>query len=251
MDNKEYIVRAKETIKKNLSKDDLIRRMVNLIDESEAAENVLFEATFDMFFLYYPEAAVMLKERDKFVSSLKSGVSRDEVSQKMLISAQSFGYDLDANGMSLLSDSVARLRELDAFRIDIAGRLDNIVKVTYKNLYSICGGMLSARLLCEAKGLKNLAFMPSSKVQILGSTVIFSGRKADRSPKYGLLFKHSLIQDSPQNIRGRVARALASKASMAARVDLFSGTDNSTELDKKLEEEIKKIRGYAIRKSGR
>ncbi|MFQ6055698.1 MAG: rRNA biogenesis protein, partial [Methanosarcinales archaeon] len=61
-------------------------------------------------------------------------------------------------------------------------------------------------------------------IQLLGSEkALFRylhGR--GKSPKYGILFSHPLIQNSPQKHRGRIARTLASKLSIAAKMDFYS-----------------------------
>jgi nucleolar protein 56 len=54
------------------------------------------------------------------------------------------------------------------------------------------------------------------------------------SPKHGLIFRHPLINTAPKRLRGKIARAVASKISLAARYDYYSG-----ELKENLMEELK------------
>ena len=77
--------------------------------------------------------------------------------------------------------------------------------------------------------------MPASKIQLLGSEKAFfryliSGTK---SPKYGLLFTHELVQKSRN--KGKIARVLADKISIAARIDYFKGEFIGDKLRKQVE----------------
>jgi nucleolar protein 56 len=89
------------------------------------------------------------------------------------------------------------------------------------NLSKLLGPLLAARLLSQAGGLDRLARLPSSTVQVLGAEGAFFEhlRRGTRPPRHGLLFLHPSIQGAPKRQRGRLARALAGKASIAARLD--------------------------------
>ena len=41
------------------------------------------------------------------------------------------------------------------------------------------------------------------------------------SPKHGIIFRHPAVIGSPRKLRGRVARTLAAKLSIAARLDYY------------------------------
>jgi nucleolar protein 56 len=77
--------------------------------------------------------------------------------------------------------------------------------------------------------------LPSSTIQILGAEkAIFRAIKTGaRPPKHGVIFQHVLVHESPKWQRGRIARALASKIAIAARIDFFR-----KELDPSVEEDL-------------
>jgi nucleolar protein 56 len=66
-----------------------------------------------------------------------------------------------------------------------------------------------------------------------------------RPPKHGYLFIHPLIQKAPKKLRGKIARALASKLAIAVRIDYYTKEDRSAELKKDLERKLKAIRAKA------
>ena len=92
------------------------------------------------------------------------------------------------------------------------------------NLKLLVGSSLGAKLIAHAGGLKRLATYPSSTVQIMGAEkALFRHLKSgDRPPKYGLIYQHPQVRGSKWWNRGKIARMLASRISLAARKDVFT-----------------------------
>ena len=109
------------------------------------------------------------------------------------------------------------------------------------NLLELAGATIAARLIELGKGLKHLALLPASTVQLLGAEkALFRHLKTgSRSPKYGVIINHPLIQKAPRDKRGKAARMLADKLSLCARLDFFKGEfkalDYRIELEGKLQ----------------
>jgi nucleolar protein 56 len=73
--------------------------------------------------------------------------------------------------------------------------------------------------------LSRLAFLPASAVQVLGAEKALFKHLRNKnipSPKHGIIFQHARISSSPKSVRGKIARALANKLSLAAKADAFS-----------------------------
>ena len=89
----------------------------------------------------------------------------------------------------------------------------------------LLGPILAARLCVEAHGRARLARLPAGTVQILGAEKAFFNhlKTGAPSPKHGHIFMHPWICRSPRWVRGKIARMVASKASIAARCDHFGG----------------------------
>jgi nucleolar protein 56 len=90
------------------------------------------------------------------------------------------------------------------------------------NVASLLGPELTARMIAQAGGLERLARLPSSTVQVLGAERAFFEHLRGRAPppRHGLLFLHPALQSAPRGERGKLARALAGKVSIAARLDV-------------------------------
>jgi nucleolar protein 56 len=67
--------------------------------------------------------------------------------------------------------------------------------------------------------------MPASTLQVLGAekALFRSLRTGARPPKHGVIFQNTAIHQSPRWQRGKIARALSGKLSIASRVDAFEG----------------------------
>ncbi len=107
------------------------------------------------------------------------------------------------------------------------------------NLSLLAGPVLAARLISRAGSLCRLAGMPSSRVQVMGAEKSLFKHLHGRapSPKHGIIFRHPAVMGAPKRLRGKVARALAGKLSLAARLDYYGAgpsPDLASSLDKRL-----------------
>lgn len=141
--------------------------------------------------------------------------------------------------------SVERLHEL---RRDIADSIVREMRALAPNISRVAGELLGARLIAAAGGLEPLARMPSSRIQVMGaSKALFRHLKyKSKPPKHGLIFQHPLVRGNPVRIRGKVARLLAAKIAIAARLDFYS-EEVYPDLMPQLERRISELVSFARR----
>jgi len=110
---------------------------------------------------------------------------------------------------------------LDDARSVVDDALRASVPVRAPNLNRLLGPELAARLIAQAGGLDRLAHLPASTVQVLGAERAFFEHLRGRAPppRHGLLFLHPAIQSATRAQRGKLARALAAKVAIGARLD--------------------------------
>ena len=124
-----------------------------------------------------------------------------------------------------LLEARRRLGELYRAVADARRALQDAVTATSPvrtpNLTALLGPELAARMVAQAGGLDRLARLPSSTIQVLGAERAFFEHLRGRAPppRHGLLFVHPAIQSASRAERGKLARALAGKAAIAARLD--------------------------------
>lgn len=243
MDNSSFISRARKKVKEGLSVDDLIRKLIAFSDSLEKGENTIFEQLNDLYFLYYPEAADKLKERDSFIKLLKESCDRKSVSEKTEVSAESMGYDFEEEDIQLLSLSINEISNIADLRKIVNDRLHDIVKKNYPNLTAVLGAEIAARAIYLAGSAYSLMLMPSSKIQVLGAEkAMFAARKKKATPKYGVIYNHELMISVPDNLKGKTAKIIAAYSSLAAKTDVLSKEDKSGKIMEKMLKDINKAR---------
>ncbi len=248
MDNNEFIEKARKKIKDGLSVDDLIRKLIAFSDSLEKGENTIFEQLNDLYFLYYPEAADKLKERDKFIAALKESCDRKSISEKLAISIESMGFDLNDEDIQLLSLSVNELSNISDLRKVVNDRLNDIIKKKYPNLNAVLGSELSARIIYLAGSSSSLMLMPSSKIQVLGAEkAMFAARKKKATPKYGVIYNHEIMLSVPENLKGKMAKVIAAYTSLAIKTDVLSKEDKSSIIMEKMLKDVEKVKKWNLK----
>jgi len=214
---------VKEQVSKTLTPDKRIIAAVEAIDDLNETSNVLSERLKEWYILNFENTRLSGKEL-----ALKIIGMEDKGEGTQLKIMQSFSS-------SLLASYETRDR--------IEEYLKDRMPIIAPNITNIAGHILGARLLSIAGSLEKLAFMPSSTIQVIGANnALFKHLKGKApSPKHGLIFRHPLINTSPGWQRGKIAKILSSKISLASRYDLYSG-ELREELSGELKSKIDAIR---------
>ncbi|KYH36739.1 MAG: Pre-mRNA processing ribonucleoprotein, binding region [Candidatus Bathyarchaeota archaeon B23] len=149
--------------------------------------------------------------------------------------------DIDLDSLEELARNLLALYE---YRRRLEGYLSSLMEEVAPNLSRVAGPMLAAKLVERAGGLRRLAMMPSSKIQLLGAekAMFRALKRGARMPKHGLIFQHPHIHRTPRALRGKAARLLASKLAIAARADALTGARIGDRLREELEEELRSLR---------
>ncbi len=128
-------------------------------------------------------------------------------------------------GGGAMSRVAADIERLSATRTALAREVSDVAGAVMPNCSALLGGLVAARLMYHAGGLTPLARLPASAIQVLGArTALFSHlRTGTPPPKHGIIFQHRRVHNAPAEVRGRVARVLAAKLAIAARLDLYRG----------------------------
>ncbi len=144
---------------------------------------------------------------------------------------------MHVNEIVKLSEEVLKLYKL---RKKHEEYLQKVMQKYCPNLLELAGITTGAKLIELAKSLKRLAMLPASTIQLLGAEkALFRHIKTgSRSPKYGVIFQHPLIQKGKRNERGKIARSLADKLSLCCRLDYFKGEFKAKEYKEKLEKKF-------------
>lgn len=123
-------------------------------------------------------------------------------------------------------------------------QIEKDMKKIAPNITNLVGSLIGARLISFSGGIKKLAMLSSSTIQVLGAEkALFRYKKeGGKPPKHGVIFQHSYINKSSRDIRGKIARIFAAKISIAAKADVFTKRNISNELIKNLNKRINEIK---------
>ncbi len=136
--------------------------------------------------------------------------------------------------LTAVNDEIQRLQD----------QIEQDMKTIAPNTSAIIGPLIGARLIAFAGGMHRMALMPASTIQILGAEkALFRFKKeGGKPPKHGVIFQHPTINCAPKTERGKIARLLATKISIAIRADVFTKRDISEELQQDISIRLQEIR---------
>ncbi|KAJ6844288.1 nucleolar protein 56-like [Iris pallida] len=177
---------------------------------------------------------------DDHIPQLADIVGDEDKAKEIVEAAKaSMGQDLSPIDLINVQQFAQRVMDLSEYRKKLYEYLVTKMNDIAPNLTSLIGEIVGARLISHAGSLTNLAKCPSSTLQILGAEkALFRALKTrGNTPKYGLIFHSSFIGRASARNKGRLARYLANKCSIASRIDCFSES-NTTIFGEKLREQV-------------
>ncbi len=211
----EFMQRAKEALLQSQNLDSWVVNLAELIEELDKSFNLLYERLRELYGIYNPELLEKDLNKEKFLKEVKK-LKKSEI-----------GYNLSEEDLDFILDLVKELESLLSLRKKTEEYLAKVVKENYPNLYSTAGALITAKLIGAAGSLKELARKPSSTIQVYGAEkALFRHKKTGaKPPKYGYILQHPFVMSKPPKERGKAAKELAAKISLAARKDYY-GKEN-------------------------
>jgi nucleolar protein 56 len=231
---------TKNDIKNSVKNDLLIIHTINNIEEIDKVVNCLVKRLREWYELYCPEFSNKIENHHKFVELILRKNKKQLLAEINM--RESMGADLSKDNLKPLMELAEKIDALYGLREDLEKYLEKLMNDTCPSMKAITGSLIGAKLLEHAGSLKKMVEFPASTIQILGAEkALFRHMKNKKSkpPKYGILFQHPLIQKSKNKERGKVARMLADKISIAVKVDYFKGEFIGDKLRKELERKFK------------
>jgi len=193
----------------------------------------------------YLQLVHAIGQREKFTAgNVKKIVLEPKAVEKIIKSAKnSMGSTTNQEDMKQIQSIALNCYSLQQERERLTKYLETQMTREMPNFTELAGAVIGAKLLAKAGGKKKLAFLPSSTIQVIGAekALFLHFKKGTKGPKYGYLFQHPLIKSALQSNKGRLARSLAAKLSIAARKDYFGNTSNADNLKKEIEERAKEL----------
>ena len=211
-DRAEYIANLREVcfaaadreIRQQYSgKDAELLQMVRTLDEMDTVINLLTERAVEWYQLRHPT----------FTRKYRKTPAHIVVK------------NIREKSRGALSFVAGEIERISATRTELAKAVSGRANDVMPNTSALIGGLVAARLMAHAGGLSDLSRMPASAIQVLGArTALFAHlRTKTPPPKHGIIFQHRRVHNAPRDCRGKVARVLAGKLAIAARIDHYRG----------------------------
>ncbi len=222
-------------------KDQFIAQAIEAVDDCDKALNVFASRIREWFGLHFPELDKNLSSHTSYVKIVGKLGFRENINTESLekiigfppekakevakLANVSMGGSITEFELNPLRQFALITEQLYKTREQLAIYIDEAMQQVAPNIRALVGALLGARLISLAGGLSRLARMPSSTIQVLGAekALFRSLRTGAKPPKHGIIFQWEEIHGAPYWLKGKIARALAGKLSIAARVDLYSG----------------------------
>lgn len=253
---------AEQKVKEVSGRLDLqVIQSIQALDELDKVINLLATRVKEWHGLHFPELVNIVDDNKVYCKIVSVTPLREDINEEILkslglskgrISAildtkdVSKGGDISQTNLTLLSNLATQTLRLMELREKLTKHVEELMQKVAPNVTSISGPTIGARLISKAGGLDKLAAMPASTIQVLGAekALFRSLRTGSRPPKHGILFQHTTVHTAPKWQRGKIARSLAAKIAIAARVDVFRG-EKIEGIEAKLKERIKEIKEKA------
>ncbi|NDF27159.1 MAG: ribonucleotide-diphosphate reductase subunit beta [Nitrosopumilaceae archaeon] len=230
------------------SPDMHIIQAIGALDELDVMINGLSSRLREWYGLHFPELDNIIDSINGYAQIVMAG-KRTDLSDKVyqdagfpdskvqmlsVIQQKSKGGDISPENLAMIQSIASQILEMTKARNAIEHHIEEQMKTIAPNIAAILGTAVGARILAKAGSIKKLATLPASTIQVLGAEkALFRALKTGtQPPKHGILFQHPTVHASPRWQRGKMARAIASKAAIAARVDVYGAGLNQTLIDK-------------------
>jgi len=240
-------------------KDLLVIQAVSALDEVDKIFNNLSSRVREWYGLHFPELDRLIEKNETYLKLVAGLGARDNFTAERIESEDVPLYEVEkvaeaAKSSMGIGISEADLSEIRALskkalslydsRRGIKRYIEEMMDEIAPNIKALVGSTLGARLIAATGGLRNLAKKPSSTIQILGAekALFRSIRTKAKPPKHGMIFQHPEVHGSPRRKRGKVARLLAGKLAIAARLDAYSGKNIGDELRADFNRRIERIK---------
>jgi len=228
---------------KELSSNPDLQAMesVQALDEIDKTANIMSARVREWYGLHFPELTSWIDDNPSLMKLVLKFRTRENYNADEL---ESMGYSKnksraiadaskESRGADMREEDLLRVTQLAeealhlfALREKLAAHVEKTMKQVAPNLSEIAGPSIGARLIAKAGGLQKLAILPASTIQILGAEkALYRALKSGaRPPKHGILFQHEAVHSAPKWQRGKIARSVAGKIAIAARIDTYRGS---------------------------
>ncbi len=239
----EAIEKAREQLRSEVDRDQLLVKAVKQLDQAEESLRKEVERFRDWYSLHFPELEEEIQDDEEFLKILSREVDREELDSFPSLAEDSTGKDFLDRDLEILKETAEKLEADLDYREGLEQYIRDISREEMPNLSELLGPVITAKLVALSGSLEKLAKSPASTIQMLGAEkALFRHLRGEGAPpKHGVLFEHQFVSGLPDDKRGKMARFLANKAAMAARLDQYGDKEKGGELQEEAREKFEEL----------
>ena len=236
-----------------------IIQSINALDELDKIINTVGARLREWYGLHFPELDNLMQSLVAYAEIVSRAGPRQNITSEILQAAgmqdkkvevmldaagRSKGGDMTPENLAIVKSLAGQVISQSDLRRILADHIEASMEAVAPNVKELLTATVGARIIAKAGSLARLAMLPASTIQVLGAEkALFRALKTGaRPPKHGLLFQHPLIHSAPKWQRGKIARAVASKVAIAARIDFYRHAGKDATISDKLNTRITEIR---------
>ena len=236
-----------------------IIQSINALDELDKIINTIGARMREWYGLHFPELDNLLQSlvayaeiasraglRENITAEILQGAGMQDKKVEVILDAarRSKGGDMTPENLAIVKRLADQVIAQSDLRRVLSDHIEVAMEAVAPNVKELLTSSVGARIIAKAGSLARLATLPASTIQVLGAEkALFRALKTGaRPPKHGLLFQHPLIHSAPKWQRGKIARAIASKVAIAARIDYYRHEGKDSMIQDRLNTRISEIR---------
>jgi nucleolar protein 56 len=251
---------AKTAIGEAATRRDLFAvQTVRTIEDLDKVLNLLAGRIREWYGLHFPELDRLVEKHDSYIRLVQNLGTRDNFTEQALIdqgipadrsqriaeaAQKSAGAELPESDLAWLKEVCTNVLQEYKLREKAEGYTDKVLAEVAPNMSAVIGPVLSAKIISIVGGLEGVAKLPASTLQVLGAekALFRTIQTGARPPKHGIIFQFAPIHTSPRWLRGKIARAVAGKLAIAARMDAYGGENQGLKMRDALEAKINELK---------
>jgi nucleolar protein 56 len=236
-----------------------IIQSINALDELDKIINTVGARLREWYGLHFPELDNLIQSLIAYAEIVSRAGMRQNITTEILQDAgmqdkkvevildaarRSKGGDMTPENLAIVKRLADQVISQSDLRRVLADHVEVAMETVAPNVKELLTVTVGARIIAKAGSLARLATLPASTIQVLGAEkALFRALKTGaRPPKHGLLFQHPLVHSAPKWQRGKIARAVASKVAIAARIDYYRHAGKDTTIQDRLNTRLNEIR---------
>lgn len=236
-----------------------IIQSINALDELDKIINTVGARLREWYGLHFPELDNLIQSliayaeivsraglRQNITAEILQGAGMQDKKVEVILDAarRSKGGDMTPENLAMVKRLADQVISQSDLRRVLADHVEVAMETVAPNVKELLTVTVGARIIAKAGSLARLATLPASTIQVLGAEkALFRALKTGaRPPKHGLLFQHPLVHSAPKWQRGKIARAVASKVAIAARIDYYRHAGKDTTIQDRLNTRLNEIR---------